>query len=336
MISLEKIRKRIYESKNPLIFFDDDPDGLCSYLLIKEYFKKGKGIIVKSSPALDEVYLRKVNEIKPDLIIVLDKPIIHQDFVDKINVPLIWIDHHPIRNIKGVHYFNPRFKDPEDNRPTSYWCYKLTKKHSWIALVGIVSDWSLASVSEFKENYHELLPEKFKNPEDVLFNSELGKLIRIFSFVLKGKISEVRKAISVIEKIENPIEILEKTTPKGKYLYKKYERVEKTYDELIKDSKKIKGNPLVYTYFNKQYSFTSDLSNELLYLNPKKIIIVGRYNDDVIRLSVRSSKIKLPDLLNNAMKDLDGYSGGHDLACGGSINKKDFPTFISRLKKMLK
>lgn len=333
MISLKKIKKKIEESENPLIFFDDDPDGLCSYLLIKEYFKKGKGIIIKSSPYLDEIYLRKVNELRPDLIIVLDKPLIHQDFVDKANVPIIWIDHHQIQDIKGVHYFNPKLINPEDDRPTSYWCYKLTKKHSWVALVGIVSDWSLASVSKFKKEYHNLFPKKYLSPTDILFNSKLGELVKIFSFVLKGKTSEVRKAISVIEKIENPIEIIERTTPNGNYLYKKYERVSKIYDELIEQAKKIKGNPLVFTYFNKLYSFTSDLSNELIYLNPEKIVIVGRYNENYIRLSIRSTKIKLPDLLKESMEGLDGYSGGHNLACGGSINKKDFNEFISRIRR---
>ena len=111
MISLEQIKKRINESENPLIFFDDDPDGLCSYLLIKEYFKKGKGVIIKNSPFLDEGYLRKVEELKPDLILVLDKSMIHQEFADKANVPIIWIDHHQIQDVKGVHYFNGRNKN---------------------------------------------------------------------------------------------------------------------------------------------------------------------------------------------------------------------------------
>src|SRR3989344_3558509 len=95
-VSLEQIKEFLNKSENPLIFFDDDPDGLCSYLLLSRYFKKGYGVIIKASPKLDISYLRKVEEYCPDLVLILDQPSIEQEFVDKINVPIIWIDHHPV------------------------------------------------------------------------------------------------------------------------------------------------------------------------------------------------------------------------------------------------
>jgi len=127
--SLKKIYELIDKSENPLIFFDDDPDGLCSYLQIKKHFKKGHPVVIKSSPELNVTYLKKIEEYSPDLVIVLDKPILSQDFIDKVNVPIIYIDHHPINDINGINYFNPLFKDKEDNRPVSYWCYQLTKEN---------------------------------------------------------------------------------------------------------------------------------------------------------------------------------------------------------------
>ena len=51
---LKEIKVALDKSENPLILFDDDPDGICSYLLLKRYMDKGKGVVVKSSPKLTE------------------------------------------------------------------------------------------------------------------------------------------------------------------------------------------------------------------------------------------------------------------------------------------
>src|SRR3989344_1742281 len=234
MISLKKIKELLDKSQNPLIFFDDDPDGLCSYLLLMKYLKRGDGVILKNSPTLDESYIVKVRQYCPDLVIVLDKPIISQDFVDKVNCPVIWIDHHPVIEIKGVKYFNPRFKNNEDNRPVTYWCYKLVNGEKWIAMMGIVSDWSLEGFDKLKKDYKTLLGDaKIKSPDDVLYDTEFGKLIKIVSFVLKGVTSETYKFIELMMKVNTPEEILERKTEAGKRIYERFDNVNKVYEELL-------------------------------------------------------------------------------------------------------
>ena len=53
----EQARKLLAESTNPLFFYHDDPDGLCSYLILKRFYKKGHGHMVKASPYLTEDFL---------------------------------------------------------------------------------------------------------------------------------------------------------------------------------------------------------------------------------------------------------------------------------------
>ena len=106
MTSLKEIKNYLDDCENPLFFFDDDSDGLSSFLLLYKYTESGRGIAI-TRPTVDESYSKKVDEYKPDVIFILDKHKIEQDFVDKINVPIIWIDHHPVVEIKGVRYFNP-------------------------------------------------------------------------------------------------------------------------------------------------------------------------------------------------------------------------------------
>jgi single-stranded DNA-specific DHH superfamily exonuclease len=79
-------------------------------------------------------------------------------------------------------------------------------------------------------------------------------------------------------------------------------------------------------------SFTGDLSNELLYRFPDKIILVGRKKGEDVRMSLRSKNILLPGILEKSLSGLEGYGGGHEHACGASIKETDFKEFIERIK----
>jgi len=338
MITLKEAKALLDKSENPLIFFDDDPDGLCSYLLLKKYLKRGNGLIVKNSPTLDETYVVKVRQYTPDLVVVLDKPMMSQEFIDKIHVPILWIDHHPINDVKGVNYFNPRFKDEKDNRPTTYWCHQMLKGKKWIALLGILFDYSLADVSVLRKSYSNLFDGKIlKKPDDV-YDTSFGHLIRIVSFGLKGEIKETYKFIELMEKVEEPEEILEQTTPIGKKIYQKFSKVDKVYQELLKEALKQKDEDfLVYTYVNDALSLTADLANEVKYRVQSKITLIARIDRDEVKGSLRNKDTgkDLPSHLKKALEGLHGYGGGHPHACGFCVKKDDFPVFVERLKKSL-
>ncbi|MAG47835.1 hypothetical protein CL617_04470 [archaeon] len=335
MISLKKIKDQLEKSENPLILYDDDPDGLCSYLLLKRSFPKASGFIVKSSPYVTEEIVPLIRNYYPDLIVIVDKPVVTQDFVDKIAVPIIWIDHHPIIKLKGVTYFNPRLKDPEDNRPTTHWCYNLVKKDMWIAAIGIISDWAKPSFfKKFVKEYPGLADENAKK-EDVLFSSELGNLIKIFDFILKNNTSTINKCVNVLTRIETPYEIINQETKEGKYIYSNAKKFAKRYDDLFAKAIKIKpdGNIVIFTYTTKLTSFTGEIANALNYKHKDKVIFVGRQKEDRINFSLRSEKIKVRPILDKAIKGLDGSGGGHDFACGGNILSRDFSEFIEKVRK---
>ena len=341
MISLKQIKTYLENSTNPLIFFDDDSDGLASFLLIYKYLGRGKGVIVTHN-AVDDSYLKSVEYYHPDLILVLDKHTITQEFVDKVNVPILWIDHHPPNPIEGVKHFNPLYSDKKDSRPTSYWCYKLTNENLWIAAIGIVADWSLELHQDFCKEYKDLTDCKLNEPPDVLFNTKLGTLAKLFTFILKGKKEDVKKSIKILTRIEDPNEILNGTTPRGKFIYKRFEKINREYESLLKDAleNSIKyKNILLYTYSATSTSYTPILSNELQYKFPDKVILVARGKNDSFKISLRSyykGNIILPKLINKALEGLNGYGGGHDHACGGNIHKDDFKTFVDRMEHLLK
>ena len=51
---LEDIRVILSESNNTFYLFDDDGDGVCSYLILKKHYKNGIGMPIKSAGPLDE------------------------------------------------------------------------------------------------------------------------------------------------------------------------------------------------------------------------------------------------------------------------------------------
>ena len=169
---------------------------------------------------------------------------------------------------------------------------------------------------------------------DLYFDSELGTLIKVFSFCLKGKTSDVTANMKVLTRISSPSEILNQETSQGKYIFRKFERINRQYDELLKSAmEQAAGSKIVvFTYSDDKTSFTGDLANELLFRFPDKIILVGRKKDDEVRMSIRSSKIHVRPILEKILVGLEGYGGGHELACGANVKENDFKEFVKRLE----
>lgn len=336
---LQELKQIFDSSTRPVILFDNDPDGLASFLLIYKHIREGRGIPVKNIHDLGEDIAQKVNDYGPDLVIIVDIPFINQDFIDKIKARIIWVDHHPVIERKGLEYFNSRSSDPRDNRPTSYWIYKALKENLWIAMVGIIADWFLPEqeiIDEFIKAYPDLLSPDIKKPEIALHDSKLGELIKIIAFNLKGKTSDVIKSIKVFTRIKDPYEILEQKTSGGKFIYKKYDRLKENYNELMTQVKvKPQDKLVLFVYDNPDYSFSKEMSNELIYKYPDKIILVAWEYHGEYKCSLRSTKIELPALINKALEGLTGYGGGHEHASGACVKISDFRDFVDNIRRQI-
>ena len=346
-----EIKEHLDSCNNPLFFFDDDQDGLCSFLLFYRYKKEGHGIVVKTSPKIENLVLNKIREYNPDKVFILDVAATDCEFLEKVNIPVVWIDHHGQSKIENAHYYNPRISKAKDNHPTSFMCYNAVKQelkagdteyniYLWLAALGAVADWYIPKyLKEFMKEYPGLVETFSKNPGDIIYNSKLGKLIRVFSFILKGKHTEVMKSVKILTRIKSPYEILNQETPEGKYIYRRYEEVNNFYEPILKDAlkaiEKSKEKLAVYAYKDDKSAFTSDISNEAIYRFPDKIILIAREKNDEMKCSMRSSKINLIPVIEKSLIGLNGYGGGHENACGLNIKKDDFEEFVGRVREMV-
>jgi len=336
---IKGIREELINCKQPLFFFHDDPDGLASFLLLYRFIREGKGVIVKSKPLINMKFLRQVEEYEPDKIFVLDIANMEQDFIDAAKVPIVWVDHHNLVDRDKVKYFNPKQEDPSSAIPVTYFCHKAVEQDTWLGMVGCVGDWYLPDFyKRFSATHPDLLPEKIDNAEDALFKTKLGKLIRAFSFVLKGKTSDAMKCVKVLTRISDPKVILEQSTPAGKFIFKKFDKINKIYEGLLNDAlknSKKSRKMIVFTYKADTMSFTGNLANELLHRYPNKLIFIAREKSGEMRGSLRSNKISLTKLLPNALSGLEGYGGGHEHASGVGVAVRDFKKFVENIEKEL-
>jgi single-stranded DNA-specific DHH superfamily exonuclease len=334
--NLHKFKEELIQCSRPLFLFDDDPDGLCSFLLLYRFVKKGNGRAIKGS-TINNNMIDFVNSYQPDLLVVLDKADIEEEFLEGIDCKkVIWIDHHKPVKKKVTLYLNPMI-DSDDNSATSYWAYKVVEQDLWISAVGMVSDWQLPDkkmIASLKKNYPDFL--KGKTPEKALFEDDVGKLAKIFSFNLKGKTSDVVASMKILSRVENPYDILEGKNAQTRLLLKMFEKNNKEYDRLINSVVVDDEDLVVFMYISSENAFTTDLSNELLYKNPEKLILVARESNGSYKCSLRSAKYNILEILEKVLSSINGSGGGHKYACGAVIDSSRFDDFISLIKENMK
>jgi len=192
-------------------------------------------------------------------------------------------------------------------------------------------------ISKSSKEYPDLLPPEIKKPEKALYETKLGEIVRILSFILKGKTSDVLSCVKILTRIKTPYELLNGETSQSNFIIKRFNKIKEDYNRMLDEAlKHSKGDKMIlFTYSNKM-SFTSDLSNELLYRFPKKLIIIAREKDGEMKCSLRSSDhFSVSNILKKALVGIEGYGGGHEHACGACIKKEDFKRFVDNIRKEL-
>ena len=261
-----------------------------------------------------------------------------QEFIDKAKRPIFWIDHHPPQDKHNVKYFNPRIAKPDAYIPTSRMCWQISDRPQdlWIAMTGCLADYYEPDfVEEFVKNYPNLLPAKI-DLTSMVFKSPASKLVKMFFFLQKGPHSEVRKSVKILQRINHPDEILKEQTSEGKFLWKRFGKINKMYEELLRDARKnvTRSDLLLYHYSEDKWSFTANLANELVALYPKKTVLILRTKGGQMKCSLRGKHVL--QRLTSALEGISGRGGGHDNACGAVIQESDWERFLENFKRELK
>ncbi|MAG10747.1 hypothetical protein CMI44_00335 [Candidatus Pacearchaeota archaeon] len=337
---VKEIREHLERAQNPIFFFDNDQDGLCSFLLLQRYIGRGKGVPIRSFPELAVSYFRRVRELGADYIFILDKPVVSDDFlkeVEQVNLPVVWIDHHNAQTrIPGfVNYYNPLLNDEMTNEPVTALCYQVANKRSdlWIAVIGCISENYLPEFySDFKKEYPDLII-KSENPLDIYYCSQIGKIIQIFGAGLKDKTTNVIDMLKFLMKAKSPYDVLEESS-KNYSMHKRFKEIDSKYRKLLEKAKRFSKGEILFFKYGGDLSISSDLSNGLRQKFPDKVIVVGYDSGVKVNISIRGKKIRGAAL--KVIDELEVTGGGHEDAVGLSIKTEDWDKFKEKFEKKLK
>ncbi|HTY44203.1 MAG TPA: DHHA1 domain-containing protein [Patescibacteria group bacterium] len=337
---ISEIKSHLEKAQNPIFFFDNDPDGLCSFLLLQRAYGKGKGVPIKSFPEFSAEYFRKVNELNADYIFILDKPVVSDAFFEEarqVNIPVVWIDHHDIGKNKVpefVNYYNPFYNKTKSNEPVTYLCYRITEKKEdlWIAIIGCICDNFIPEFyKKFQKDYPDLSTESHK-ALGIYYDSQIGKIAQMLNFGLKDRVSNVISMLKFLMKAKTPYDVLNET-PENKEIHKRFEEVDKKYRKLLEkavDSDKSKN--LLFFQYGGDLSISADIANALMYRFPKKTIAVARDSGGKTSISLRGKGIK-KTVLNILPEFENATGGGHEDAVGVKVMTEDIEKFRKRLEE---
>lgn len=334
---IKEIREHLENAKNPIFLFDNDPDGLCSFLLLQRFIGRGRGVAVKSLPGLNKSYFKRVEELKADYIFVLDKPIIDDDFielVEKSSIPLVVIDHHNVEKPKVKENYYNTFYESGLSEPVSYLCYHITsrkKEDAWIAAIGCITDAFLPDfIEDIKKDCPELLDYPYKTAFDILYNTKFGEISQIISFGLRDTTTNVVNMMRFLMKASSIHDILEENQ-KTKSFLNRFKEIDEKYKRILKKAEEcIEDDLLWYTYAG-DMSINQYVANELVYKYPEKLVVVIYTKGDIANLSLRW-KGDIRTATVEAVKGIEGASGGgHEHATGARVSKDKIEEFKKRL-----
>lgn len=345
----KEIREHLEKAQNPLFFFDNDNDGLMSFLLLRRFIDRGKGIAVKGAHNLSKTYYKRIQELKPDYIFILDIPSVEKEFlemIEKDGLPVVWIDHHdvnmgvevPLMSSVLFSYYNP-YHNNKTNEPVTYLCYKIInqKKDMWLAIIGCISDYYLPDFyDEFEKKYPELSKKNPQTPFDVFYDSEIGRIARILDFSLKDTTTNVVDLMKFMMKVQGPMDILEENTS-TKQILKRYNEINLKYQNLLKKARKVIGDKMIYFQYGGDLSLSANLANQLSHEFPKKIIIVIYLSTDIANVSLRGRRVDIKKITLEAIKDISGaIGGGHEHATGARMPIGGLPMFKERIERLVR
>ncbi len=335
LTQVKKIKEHLDRAQNPLFFFDNDQDGLCSFLLLQRYIERGKGIPIKSFSELAPEYFKKIEELSPDYIFILDKPVVSEGFFEKvsqINVPIVWIDHHTVEKQEipfFVDYYNPYFNKTKTTEPVTALCYQITKRKEdlWLAIVGCISDKFIPKFySEFEKKYPDL-SIKTKEAFDIYYKSLIGKVAKIFGLGLKDKTTNVMNMLRFLKNVKTPYDVLEENS-KNHSMHYRFNFINEKINKFVKKAVSLEdgSKKILFFQYGGDMSISSELSNELSYLYPKKIIVVVYVSGGKANISIRGKKVR--SILEKSLEGLeDATGGGHEDAVGARIRTDDIEKF---------
>lgn len=336
-----EIREHLARSQKPVFYYDNDADGLCSFLLFARFLGRGEGVAIRSYPALDASYARKAQEAGADAVFILDKPVLDAGFVEALRqlaIPVIWIDHHETQGSafptdEPFFAYNPLHGRKKSSEPVTYWAQRVCRRADdlWIAVMGCIADHYLPDFADdFASRFPELWGIGIQEPFDAYYRTEIGTLARALNFGLKDSASNVVRLQHYLLACRTPCDVLAEV-PENVAFRHIYTTLLARYHSLFMEAERCRQNKLLFFSYSGATSMSAELANELRYRFPQCVVAVAYVKGGVTNLSLRGARVSV--VLERILPRLTSASGGgHEDAVGARIQSSELALFCTLLE----
>ena len=337
-----------------LVLFHGDTDGLCSAVITSRALERLRGRpadlaqpLSYEERTISEEAFKLVKEKKINKVIILDWNVDQDpESVKRLEkkAELLLIDHHKIyRDLNSkrtvfikAHYLS---RKPPSRYPASKMAFDLFSKVveiddlDWLALTGVIGDASLSAWKPFAKK--TLAKHRWGKKAENSKPDKVSQLITGLEALKKEKLAE---AFDRLVKAKKPDEILK--SPLKRYAETLDKEIEKWFKQAPKKAEFYPELELVYYAVKSKHYIKSPLINKMSFeLYPRQtVIVVLDQGKPLVKVSARRQdmKVRMNDLLEQAVKDFEKSSGGgHIPAAAGILPRKYLKKFKSNILMLL-
>lgn len=357
------------KDKKFAILYDNDPDGICSGVLMQK-FLKSQGVDVADSFVFSDVKLFskelserfKENEIGG--LITVDFNIAgfgyldsFKEFVAENEIAVAVFDHHYDESDYGIeYYFNGAMLQTEVSG-AQYCTAKIVydviceieprmKKYGWIESIGIIGDFNQKTWGEDirqvvkLDNMAFAHMEDFEDiimPEDIedYYLTPYGKSANMMFFgIAKDGGSDISKIYSYLLESDNVLKFLEKLSEYNVVREEVYDYLE-NYEYFMKYSPATKTELNVFEVEVKSNNYIEGILSNLISRKDANTIfmVYNEYKDGYVHVSLRlqNDSVNLGKVTKEVCSGIAGANGGgHGPAAGARIHKDNFKEFKNK------
>ncbi len=272
-------------------------------------------------------------------------------------------------------HLNPLNYDKNDNRPTCFLANEIAGKWNNLDLLGLgaVSDFFLLDnlsklylkdkfafnlifngiddtirrdifsfIQKYKFNDKRVNKQREEYIRYLSYGTNLKNIKNFFDFICKFE--EEGQSIKAFRTIENMQfkDLISSINSGSSFPFKEFSDKMKEYKIELKKAENFGEKEIFFYEYEGKQSFAKTMSEELNFkFNKSKIVCVSfrKFGKDWHSLSIRSRSIPINDIVSESLRGLEGRGGGHPMAAGAAVNKKDFlkfkKIFLNKIQKRL-
>ena len=356
-----------FNAKKVAIFYDDDPDGICSGTLLEHFFtKKGYEIVrryhfsEKNLP-FSESFKKDLEKSEAELLVFTDYCIsgfgfyeAYKSFIESTTIPILIFDHHQdtakyTDDTKRIVYLNSNIIQNEISG-SQYCCSKFVydiitkldethKKYRWLAAIGIIGDTNYIQWGDFIKELISSENKKIEKeiiiphePEDYNLTPYGKASAYIFFGIAKGDVAKIYKIIQTSPTVFVALEKLKQYEVVKREVYDYVEN----YEYLIKMHPKTdKEFQVAEIEIKSNATIGSIVANIISAKFPETIFFIYHIREDgfaYINVRLQKGSINLGTIMKKCAQQFEhANGGGHKEAAGARIPEEHFKSFRNHI-----